>query len=100
MPGELRCVRFRYDWQPAEGSREAGMKTLRNNADKDEILRRLEQLQPDSQRRWGRMTTQQMVCHLSDGLRMYMKERDVAIIPASEIERKVLKWGALWAPIP
>lgn len=76
------------------------MKTLRNPADADEILRRLEQVRPESPRRWGRMTAHQMVCHLADGLRLYMCERDAAMLPALAIQRKVMKWGALWAPVP
>jgi hypothetical protein len=31
---------------------------------------RIRRLQPDSRRRWGRMNAAQMVCHLSDQLRM------------------------------
>ena len=34
-----------------------------------EILRRIEALTPESERRWGRMTAHQMVCHLSDACR-------------------------------
>jgi len=76
------------------------MKTLRNRADRDEILRRLEHVRPDSQRRWGRMTSQQMVCHLADGVRLYMNERPATAPPTWAIQRKVLKWVALWAPLP
>ena len=76
------------------------MKSLRNQADTDEILRRLEAVRRDSQRRWGRMMAQQMVCHLADGLRLYMKEKDAAMVPASRIQRKVMKWATLWAPVP
>jgi hypothetical protein len=46
------------------------MKTLRNLADKEEILRRLNTVQPASQRRWGSMSAHNMICHLSDGFRL------------------------------
>jgi uncharacterized protein DUF1569 len=75
------------------------MKSLRNQADRDEILRRLEQLRPDSARRWGCMTSHQMICHLSDGVRLYLGERPAA--PARvPYSKTILKWVALWAPLP
>ena len=75
------------------------MKSLRNISDRDEILRRLESVQPSSQRRWGRMSAHNMICHLTDGFRLYMGERPAkpAPVPAP---RLLLKWVALWAPIP
>ena len=51
------------------------MKTLLNPVDKEEILRRLNNVQPASQRRWGSMSAHNMICHLSDGFRLYMGER-------------------------
>jgi hypothetical protein len=75
------------------------MKTLLHRADKEEILRRLDTIQPTSQRRWGSMSAHNMICHLSDGFRMYMGERPAkpAPVPAP---RLLLKWVALWAPVP
>ena len=75
------------------------MKTLLNPSDKEEILRRLDTIQPTSQRRWGSMSAHKMICHLGDGFRLYMGERPAkpAPVPAP---RKLLKWIALWAPIP
>jgi len=75
------------------------MKTLHNPSEKDEILRRLESLQPSSQRRWGSMSAHNMICHLSDGFRLYMGDRPAkpAPVPAP---RLLLKWVALWAPVP
>ena len=57
------------------------MKTLANPNDKNEILRRLQSIQPTTQRRWGKMSAHQMICHLSDGYRMYMNEKIVAPEP-------------------
>jgi hypothetical protein len=74
------------------------MKNLRNAKDQEEIARRLENVGPDSKRLWGRMSAHQMICHLSDGFRMYMGEIKVA--PAGGMyPSKVLRWIALWAPM-
>lgn len=75
------------------------MKTLSNPSDKAEILCRLESIQPASQRRWGSMSAHNMICHLSDGFRLYMGDRPAkpASVPAP---RLLMKWVALWAPIP
>ena len=74
------------------------MKNLRNAKDKEEIARRIASVRPDSSRLWGRMSAHQMICHLSDGFRMYMGEKKVA--PAGGIyPSKVLRWIALWAPM-
>src|SRR5262250_3375752 len=74
------------------------MKTLRNAPEKAEILRRLQSIQPGSQRRWGSMSAHQMICHLNDGFLLYMGERTAA--PAkTPLPRTLAKWFALWAPI-
>jgi hypothetical protein len=74
------------------------MKSLRNAKDKEEIARRLETVRADSKRLWGKMSAHQMICHLSDGFRLYMGEKKVA--PAGGIyPSKVLRWIALWAPM-
>jgi hypothetical protein len=75
------------------------MKSLRNPADKEEILRRLDTIHPTSRHRWGSMSAHNMICHLSDGFRLYMGERPAkrAPVPAP---RLLLKWIALWAPVP
>ena len=74
------------------------MKTLFHPADKEEILRRLDSIQLTSQRRWGSMSVHNMICHLSDGFRLYMGEllAKPAVVP---IPRVLIKWFALWAPM-
>ncbi len=75
------------------------MKTLLNPIDKEEIIVRLQSVRPTSLRRWGKMPAHQMVCHLTDGFRMYMGLKPVS--PASvPCPRSLLKWVVLWAPIP
>jgi hypothetical protein len=74
------------------------MKTLLNPAHKEEILCRLNAIQPASQRRWGVMSVHNMICHLSDGFRLYMGERPAKPAPVP-LPRVLLKWFALWAPV-
>lgn len=75
------------------------MKNLSNAGDKEEIERRLGSVRHDSKRQWGRMSAHQMICHLSDGFRLYMGERRAK--PAGGIyPSKVLRLFALWAPLP
>ena len=59
-----------------------------------EILRRIEALTPESERRWGRMTAHQMVCHLSDACRAALGERRVPVI-GTLWERTVIRWLAI-----
>jgi hypothetical protein len=74
------------------------MKTLLNLKDKEEIIARLHLVRPTSPRLWGKMSAHQMVCHLSDGFRMYMGLKSVS--PASlPYPRRLVKWIALWVPI-
>ena len=73
------------------------MKTLRNPGDKEEIERRLHAVQLSSPRQWGKMSVHQMVCHVSDGFRMYMGEKPTELAPVP-YPRKLTKWIALWAP--
>lgn len=72
------------------------MKNLGQMEVQQEIRRRLESLRLGSPRRWGKMTPHQTICHLKDAFLNVMGER-----PASEYtSRTLLKWGALWVPIP
>jgi len=75
------------------------LKTLANQTDKDEILRRLESVSPTSQRRWGKMTAHQMVCHLADSLRGVMGEKPLSRAPGT-MPRRLMKWIALHVPLP
>lgn len=75
------------------------MKTMARPSDKAEILRRLKTVRPECTRKWGRMSSHQMVCHLSDSFRMATHQR--AASPATGIlQSTVMKWVALYAPLP
>src|SRR6266536_2217373 len=62
-------------WVGCIGWARESMKTLANLDDKLELLRRLGGIGPASQRRWGKMTAPEMICHLSDALRVGLGER-------------------------
>lgn len=72
------------------------MKNLSESATKQEIIRRLRTVRADSPRRWGKMTSHQMVCHLADSFRSTFGEKKPSLLPP----RPILKWAALWIPIP
>jgi hypothetical protein len=75
------------------------LKTLAQPRDKAEILRRLGDVRSDSAARWGRMSSHQMVCHLSDSFRMVVGQKPVA--DASTVfHRTIVKWIALHVPLP
>lgn len=74
------------------------MKSLLNNLDKRELLRRLRLVRPDSARRWGKMTAAQMVCHLNDSFKAATGEKSVS--PVNNIfGPNLIKWVALYLPI-
>ena len=74
------------------------MKTLGCQRDKAEILRRLRAVREDSERRWGRMSAHQMVCHLCDSFRMVTGEKRVR--DANRLmQRTIVRWIALYAPL-
>ena len=74
------------------------MKTLARQRDKAEILQRLRAVRPESVRRWGRMSSHQMVCHLSDSFRMVTGQKPVSHA-TSMLQRTIVKWTALYLPL-
>jgi len=78
--------------------RSGAMKTLRNPQDREQILARLQRVRPGSSRCWGKMSAHQMICHLTDGFRLYMGLMNVAA-PGFPYPSKLLKWVCLWVPI-
>src|SRR5687767_6351548 len=81
------------------GGWKTGVKSLARPADKADILRRLRAVTPESPRRWGRMSAPQMVCHLSDTFRCVIGQRPVSHA-STLLWRTVLKWIALYLPLP
>jgi hypothetical protein len=76
------------------------MRTLARERDRDDLLRRLASLRPDSVRRWGRMDAHQMICHLTDAFRMSLGERTVSRLGGFRgLMFRVTKWMPLYAPV-
>jgi hypothetical protein len=74
------------------------MKTLAELKDQNEIFQRLADVRPDSVRKWGRMSVNQMICHLSDSYQAGMGEKPVS--PATTlVPRGLMRWLALYAPM-
>lgn len=78
------------------------MRSLDRPDDHAAIMARLRRLRPESQRRWGRMTAAQMVCHLTDAFRNMLGERPTSAPsrPAGWVRRRLLKWVAIYSPLP
>lgn len=74
------------------------MRSLARPRDKAELAERLRRVRPESERRWGRMSAHEMVCHLGDAFRMCLGEQ--AVTPRTgPVQRTVLKWVVLYAPL-
>lgn len=76
------------------------MKRFDQPAVQAEIYKRLEALMPSSQRLWGNMTAQQALCHLADSLEAVRGDRTMTMPPLPALQRLVMKWGALYLPLP
>ena len=61
-------------------------------------MTRLHLLSHESERRWGRMTVHQMVCHVADSCRMALGQKRVSD-STGLAERSIVKWLALYAPL-
>ncbi len=75
------------------------MKSLREPECVAGTVQRIRGLSSDSPRQWGKMTIDQMVCHLTDGFQMATGERPVA--ESSTLwTRTGMKCFALYLPLP
>jgi hypothetical protein len=74
------------------------MKTLSNRSDRENISRRLAKLSPEDRARWGSMSVHQMMCHVDDSYKVALGQK-TASMATGVIERTVLKWAALKAPM-
>lgn len=76
------------------------MKNLLENADRDTLIARLQNLNPDSRRRWGTMTASQVVPHLTDPLRVAIGDREAQpmnSIFSNPVVSALVVW---WMPWP
>ncbi len=74
------------------------MKTLADAKAKQEILARLGTIGPQSQRRWGKMSVAEMICHMNDALRITMSDTPAKPV-GNWFSRSGFKWLALWMPM-
>jgi hypothetical protein len=74
------------------------MPTLASADDVAAVVRRLRNVRPETQAKWGRMSAHQMICHCGDAFRMAIGERLVTPV-GGPLQRTVLKWIALYAPL-
>jgi hypothetical protein len=57
------------------------MKTILNETDKNEILRRIEKLSPESKALWGKMNVSQMLAHCSEATKLASGEIKTKFAP-------------------
>ncbi|NCS89299.1 MAG: hypothetical protein CO127_05280 [Ignavibacteria bacterium CG_4_9_14_3_um_filter_36_18] len=67
------------------------MKNLFNDKGKDEIISRLEKLKDNSPGQWGKMNSNQMLCHCADQLRLANGEKH-SVFSGSLLTTTLLKW--------
>jgi hypothetical protein len=75
------------------------MKTLFDPAVREEMLRRIRRVEPDSRARWGRMTSERMIVHLIDGLKIAFAEIETDFRPGF-LSTNMGRWLVISAPIP
>jgi hypothetical protein len=75
------------------------MSRLDNRNTRGAIAQRLAALTANAPARWGRMNAHQAVCHLSDSFLLPLG-RKTASMQSSPVQRTLVKWIALYAPIP
>ena len=64
------------------------------------LVERLRRLRPETPRRWGTLTAGEMLCHLGDAHESVLGVRAAPGSPPPGPPRPVLKWIALYGPIP
>jgi hypothetical protein len=75
------------------------MKSLSNQIDLATLLERLKKLRPESRRQWGKMSPNQMICHLNDdSFKGVMGEKEISPI-GTIFHKTVIKWIALRSPL-
>ena len=74
-------------------------RSLADPANVDEIMARVERLEPTSARQWGTLLPNEMLCHLADSFRTTLGERP-ATSAETWLQRTVVKWIALHTSLP
>ena len=75
------------------------MSSVLDKADRDSLVARFRQLTPEHQPLWGKLSAQEMVCHLADQLAVALG--DIPSKPTGNLFTKTFaKWLVLYLPIP
>jgi len=75
------------------------MPTLFAERDRNAVVRRLRTLTPQHQRRWGKMLVHQMLCHVSDQMRVALG--DLPSRPYGKLlSGQLARWYAIHTPLP
>jgi len=74
------------------------MKSFSEPACKQAVLERIRRLRPDTPRQWGKMTAQQMLCHLTDTYAGCIGERYISPMKFP-LPLSIVKWFVLRAPL-
>lgn len=74
------------------------MRSLSHPKDMSSVIGRLKSIRPDSPRQWGRMSSHQMICHLSDAFRVAIGEKPARLAP-NRLNQTMIKWVALRLPV-
>jgi hypothetical protein len=97
-PSAVESARF---WNPAAAGRPPlVMPRALSDSSVEELIARLQQLTPDTSRRWGTMTAHEMVCHIADSFRGVMGDRVMSMATASPLKRRAMRVIALHLPLP
>ena len=75
------------------------MYTIADPSARQQLRARIEGINPGAPRLWGEMTVHQMICHLTDSLRLTTGEKGASQVQ-TWFTRNVLKFLALHAPMP
>ena len=75
------------------------MRTLESTVDRQSIETRFATLTPADQRRWGKMSAHEMICHLKDSYQLAIGEK-TASSATGFLQRTLVKWLALNTPLP
>lgn len=74
------------------------MKTLADPATCSELIQRLALVEVQTERRWGTMSPQEMLCHLADAFEIALGDRPTSV--RGRGPKRLFKWIALWLPVP
>lgn len=65
----------------------------------DDLVTRLGRVEPETARRWGTLSSHEMLCHLSDAFLVTLGERPV-ILSDTWFSRTLVKWVAIHTSLP